>query len=149
RNHIDQAVVRAEIVNGENVGMVEGAGGAGFLFEPQPPRGIGSYIVRQHLERDLAPQPGVARPVDFAHTSSADRRNDFIGTEPGSRGKGHASSLQDAGWCSSPAPNVFGHGVKATANVHWRRFFSSASCRLSSSSRATTSLCCRSARGGS
>ena len=36
---------------------------------------------RQDLDRDLAPEPRVLRPVDLAHPSGADRREDLVGAE--------------------------------------------------------------------
>ena len=37
---------------------------------------------RQHLDRDRALEPRVARPVDLAHPARADRRDDLVGAEP-------------------------------------------------------------------
>jgi hypothetical protein len=41
--------------------------------------------VREHLDRDVPPEPRVARAIDLAHAAGAERREDFVGTESGSR----------------------------------------------------------------
>ena len=43
----------------------------------------------QHLDRDGALEPRVARLVDLAHPARAERREDLVGAEPGPGGEGH------------------------------------------------------------
>ncbi len=61
--------------------MVQRRGGAGLLLEAPQPVGIGGERRRQHLDRDVAPEPRVAGAVDLAHAASAERADDFIRTE--------------------------------------------------------------------
>jgi len=54
--------------------------------------GIFGEAFRQDLDRHLPAQPQVARPVDFSHPPGAERREDLVGAEDGSSGKGHSAS---------------------------------------------------------
>ena len=65
--------------------MVQRAGGPRLLFEALPARRVGSDIRGQYLERDLAAQSRIPRPVYLAHAARAQRRNDFIRSKPGSQ----------------------------------------------------------------
>jgi hypothetical protein len=38
--------------------------------------------LRQNLDRDRAIESGIAGAVDFAHSTCADRRDDFVRSEP-------------------------------------------------------------------
>ena len=38
-------------------------------------------VRRQHLDRDVAPEPRVAGAIDLAHPARAERRQDLVGTE--------------------------------------------------------------------
>ena len=44
---------------------------------------------RQDLDRHLAAEPRVPRPVDLSHPARAERRKDLVGTEAGAGGKAH------------------------------------------------------------
>ena len=44
--------------------------------------GVGGERRRQNLDRDVAIEPRVARPVDFAHPARAERRHDLVRAEP-------------------------------------------------------------------
>src|SRR5690242_9378814 len=44
--------------------------------------GIAVEMRRQNLDGDLTIQPGIARPVDVAHTARPERRDDFVRPEP-------------------------------------------------------------------
>ena len=45
---------------------------------------------RQNLDGDGAVEAGVLGAIDLAHAARAKRREDFVGTEFGARGEGHA-----------------------------------------------------------
>ena len=45
--------------------------------------------LKQRLERDLAPQPGVASAIDLAHAAGAQRTEDLVGTQAMAGGEGH------------------------------------------------------------
>ena len=54
---------------------------------------VAGDVRRQQLQCYGAGQSRVARPVDFAHPSGAQRRDDFVGTKPGSGRQGHECHL--------------------------------------------------------
>jgi len=58
------------------------------LESGQPFRIIGKRV-GQDLNRHVAIQFGVARAVDLAHVTLADRRQDFIPTDAPTRGESH------------------------------------------------------------
>ena len=78
-----------EVVHRGDVGVVEAPGGLRLLLEAAHPVGVRGERRRQDLDRDLALEPLVARAVDLAHPSGADRREDLVGTEPRSGRQGH------------------------------------------------------------
>ena len=71
-------VVLVDVVDGDDVRVVEGRGGARFLDEPAVAIGIGRRFGRQHLDRDRAPEPGVVGGVNNAHAAAADLGVDAI-----------------------------------------------------------------------
>ncbi len=73
----------ADVVQGKDVGMGERSDRPRFLLETAQSLGIGREFRRQHLDRDVAIQPCVARPVHVAHPARADRRDDLVRAETG------------------------------------------------------------------
>jgi hypothetical protein len=73
------ALLKADVEDGENLRMIEGAGRAGFDLESAPPVGIRLRVRADHLDRDLAPEAGIARAVHLAHASGPERRGDDVG----------------------------------------------------------------------
>ena len=68
---IRRSVVLADVKNGDNVGMVEGGGGLGFLLKAAKPFGIARPVLGQYLDRNVAFQRGVAGAIDLAHAARA------------------------------------------------------------------------------
>ena len=93
--HADVGLIAglAQLVDGDDGGMVQRRGGAGFLFEAAQPIGIVREIGRQQLECDVALQRQVAGPVDLAHAARAQERSDFIVPEPCPRRQSHPAEL--------------------------------------------------------
>ena len=83
------ALVRAELVNGEHVGVRQRSDRAGLVLESCPAIRIARDAGRQDFDRDLAMELGVARAVDLAHSSLTEQADDFIRTETGGRLKRH------------------------------------------------------------
>jgi hypothetical protein len=90
RDQIRRAVVSADVVHGEDVGVVEGAGGLRFDGEAAHPVGVGREGRAEHLEGHVALETGVAGAVDFAHSAFAKLRFNSIWTEAGAN---HARAL--------------------------------------------------------
>ena len=60
-----------DLVDGDDVRMVQARCCPGFLCETPHAVGIGSNLVGQNLQGDLAIEPGVLRQVHFTHTAGA------------------------------------------------------------------------------
>ena len=82
-------VGRLDLVDRDDVRVVERRGGFGFLKESLATRLVRHAVVREDLDRDLAPQPRVARAIDLAHATRAKQREDFIRAEMRPGGQGH------------------------------------------------------------
>jgi hypothetical protein len=65
------AVVLADLMDGDDVGMIQCRCGAGFSLKTRDPFGIRGELRRQQLQGDLPVEPRVTRQVNFAHTSAA------------------------------------------------------------------------------
>lgn len=81
RHHVGRAIVGPDVVHGQDVGMVQRAGGAGFLLEATDAFGVLGDRGGQDLDRHFAPEAGVAGAIDLAHPAGADERQDLIGPE--------------------------------------------------------------------
>ena len=73
--------------------MIEGGEGLRFTLEARQPHGVVDDRVGQPLDRDLAIERRVARPVDFAHAAFADQRQHDVSAEARACGEGHAARL--------------------------------------------------------
>ena len=69
--------------------MVQRCGGAGFLLEAAQAVGVRGQRFGQDLDGDFAVEPGVVGAVDFAHSTSAKWRADFILAEDRSGSEWH------------------------------------------------------------
>jgi len=74
--------------------------------------GIGGAVGGEDLDSDVAPESCVAGAVHFAHTSSAQRRDDLVGSETRTRGKRHAGSA-----CRHSTPAGDPANSRTTASV--------------------------------
>ena len=79
-------------VDGCDVGVIEGRERVGFAGESREPFGITGEELGQDLERDVAIELGVPRPIHLAHAAYADLDRDFVDAEAGAGGKGQAGS---------------------------------------------------------
>src|SRR4029453_3378125 len=73
-------VVGPHVVDGENVRVVQGAGGAGLLLEAAELLAIGD-LLEENLDRDLALQAGVTGAVDLTHRPRAEQPHDLVRAE--------------------------------------------------------------------
>ena len=78
---IGHAVLRADIVDREHVGMVEGGDGPGLLLKATHAVFITDKGERQNLHGDGALEARVACAKDFTHAARAEGREDFIRAE--------------------------------------------------------------------
>ena len=83
---VDQPILAAGVVHGEDVGMVQRACRPRLLFETLAASGVVRHVRSEHLDRYGAAQACVARAVNVAHAARAQQGNDFVGTDPAARG---------------------------------------------------------------
>jgi len=62
---------------------------ARFLLEAPQPLGVGAERGGQHLDRHVAPEPRIARPIHFAHPTRADGGLDLVRAETCAGAQGH------------------------------------------------------------
>ena len=86
QHHADDvrgAVVRADVRDREDVGVIQRGGGSCFLVEAPQTVGICRVRGRKNLDRDIAPEPLVARRVDLAYPAPAQQGQDFVRADSG------------------------------------------------------------------
>ncbi len=84
RDDEDLVPFAPDVVNREDVGVGERGHGARLALEAGAPVGVVCHVGRQHLQRHVAPQPRIARPVDLAHAAGPERGEHFVRTKPAS-----------------------------------------------------------------
>ena len=52
--------------------------GLGFGLEAVAHRGVRRDVIRHHLDRDVAVEPGIARPIHFAHPPRTKGSDDLV-----------------------------------------------------------------------
>ena len=80
-DEVVRAAVDVGVVDAENVGMIERAGGAAFGDQSALAIGIGRHLGMQQLDRHIALEPRIPRLEHFAHAAGADARDDAIRTD--------------------------------------------------------------------
>jgi hypothetical protein len=85
---VRDAVVGADVVNGEDVRMIQRGGGVRLLLEACVPAGVGGDGRGQDLQRHVAAQPCIASAVHLSHPAGSERRDDFVRAETPSGSEG-------------------------------------------------------------
>ena len=70
-------------------GWLSAASERGLALEASQPLGVLRHVLREHLDRHVAPEPRVPRPVNLPHPARPQRRKDLVGTETGAGGDRH------------------------------------------------------------
>ena len=73
-----RAIHDFEPVDGADVGMIQRGQQPRLAVEADAPLGIGREETREDLDRDIAPELAVARPVHLAHAAHAKRGEHFV-----------------------------------------------------------------------
>ena len=68
----------ADIVNRQDVGMRQRRDGLGLALETQQGVGVLGELFRKNFDGDIAIEPEIACPINFAHPPSAKRGKDLI-----------------------------------------------------------------------
>src|SRR5579862_7733711 len=78
--HGDERLPRflADVVNGADVGMVQGRSRLGFPLKTGQGLGISGNILWEELEGDKAVQPGIFSLINDAHAAATDLLNDAV-----------------------------------------------------------------------
>ncbi len=79
------AVGLLEAVHGREVGVIERGEQPRLALEARQALGVVGELRGQHLDRDVAPQLGVARPVDLAHAACTQRPDNLVRPQSASR----------------------------------------------------------------
>jgi len=74
RNDEWRAVLLTYIVNGKNVGMIQGRHRTRFLFKAPQPVGVARKRFWEDFQCDFATQPAIACAINLAHPARAQRR---------------------------------------------------------------------------
>ena len=81
-NQIGDAIVRPQLEDDQDIGMIQRGSGARFLFEAPQAVGIGREKRGQDFDCDIASKLRIAGAVYFTHPTRTNGGGDFIGTEP-------------------------------------------------------------------
>jgi hypothetical protein len=82
-----------QAVDLRDVGAIERRQRLRLAREARQPLRIGGKRLWQDLDRDVAIQPRVARPIDLAHATSADWGEDLVRAEAGAGGRQGAAII--------------------------------------------------------
>ena len=63
-----------------------------LALEPVEQLGVVVPRQRQDLQRDVASEAGVARPIDLTHAAHAEAGDDFVGADASGRFERHAAA---------------------------------------------------------
>ena len=68
----------ADVVDGDDIGVIQGGRGLGFLHEAQLALAVGDPVGRQNLDRDGPLQLRVASLIDDSHAALAQRIDNLV-----------------------------------------------------------------------
>jgi hypothetical protein len=77
-DEIGRTRVLSSLVQGDDVGVIQGADGPGLVPEPVQTRRILLDLAGQDLQRHLAADAHVPRPVNLAHSTAAQHAQDLV-----------------------------------------------------------------------
>src|SRR5437899_2661517 len=77
-DQVIDAVLMADVVQRADIRMGEAGDGLRLAFESEPQLRVFRKRGGEHLHRDGAIEPRVARTVDLAHAAGADGRDDLV-----------------------------------------------------------------------
>ena len=83
RHDVGDVPVCAGIEDGDDVGVIQRRDLARFALEAFEARRIGGELAGEDLQRDVPVEPGVTGAVYLAHSSGAERGDDFVNADSG------------------------------------------------------------------
>ena len=84
-----RALMVADVEQRTDVRMAQRGDDPRLAVEPFAQRGIHRELGGQHFDRDRAIEPHVPRAIHLAHTTRAERGDDFVRTQTRTGGQGH------------------------------------------------------------
>ncbi len=93
RHDVRHALVRAHVEDGQDVRVTQSGDGTGLALEPLEPLRVAGHLLGQHLDRDLAPETRVPRPVDLAHPPGPELVEDLVRPEALTCHQSHGCSV--------------------------------------------------------
>ena len=78
---VHRLTIPLEVVNGQDVGMRNRRDRPDLALEAGGRILVGGHVRQQHLDGDLAIEPGIAGAVHDAHAARANHLEDFVGSE--------------------------------------------------------------------
>ena len=103
----------ADVMDRADIRMAELRDGPRLTLAARAPRGVVHHAGRQHLDRDVAVQPRIVRPVDLAHPAGAEQAHDFVGTKSRAGTNRHGS-----GWNRSEQPKAGAAYAQCPLDLH-------------------------------
>ena len=86
---VRHTVVAADVMDGQDVGVRQRGDGTCLAIEPLAEVRIRRGVRRHGLDRNLPPQPRIARPIHLTHPAGADDRHNLIDADTGTWDKRH------------------------------------------------------------
>jgi hypothetical protein len=93
--------MRTDVVNSENVWMIEGGSGPGFLLESIQPVRVSSKVSWQNFDRNVTVKSPVARAPHLAHAAFTDLGDNRVLSDRSVGGNCFAHITQ--AYCGKPA----------------------------------------------
>ena len=90
---VRRPLVDPDVVDRDDVGVVQPAREPGLLLQAAEDARVAGQGLSHHLDGHLALQAAVPGAVDLRHPAGAEHRQHLVGSEPGSRGQPHPSTL--------------------------------------------------------
>ena len=81
---VGMALRHAEVVHRQDVGVLERRQRPRLCLEATQTSGLPRGLVGKNLDRHFSAEAAVAGAVDLSHAAGADRRQDLVGSQPGS-----------------------------------------------------------------
>jgi len=94
RDDVRRSLVRADVKERDDVGMIQRGGRTGLLLEAAEAIGVVGEDGRENLDGDLATQSRVPRAVHLTHPAGTEWAQNLVGAKTKARRDGHVRSLE-------------------------------------------------------
>src|SRR6266540_4217247 len=101
RHHVRRTLVRAHVVDRQDIRMIQLTGRACLLLEAMQPARIHRERLGDQLDRHLAPEPWIPCAVDLAHAPGTQPSDDLVWTDVGTGRHCHGNAQDYRAGCAS------------------------------------------------